>query len=96
MKSPTIEAQAAAWLAHVRTYPVHRGEFVAWLSEQQQAGRIDWPDVRRWQAAAMPRCRICGGDCTTDELCANCYSLAKTGAPLPNVERLHTPQRSIR
>lgn len=92
----TTEAQAAAWLAHVRTYPQHRGDFIAWLDGERAAGRLDWPDVRRWQAAAMPRCRVCGGDATTVDLCADCYARAKTGAPLPAVERLYKPGRSAR
>ena len=94
--TPSIETQAAAWLAHVTTYPAHRGDFITWLSEQQQAGRIDWPDVRRWQAAAMPRCRCCGGDAVDDQLCLACYCAGQRATPRPDAElRQPFAERSI-
>lgn len=90
------EAQAAEWLAHVHTYPQHRGAFVNWLDEERAAGRMDWPAVRRWQNAAMPPCRICGGGTSGADVCADCCSYAVTGQPLPAEERRWTPQRGSR
>lgn len=85
--TPSIETQAAAWLAHVARYPQQRGDFIDWLDEECKAGRMDWPDVRRWQNAAMPPCRACGGVTSgAGDLCVDCRSRAAGRAPRTDAE----------